>query len=75
MTYKTTKQVQKMLDDGQGDEAYKIVRRYGVITGRHEWEDEEGHYKGTNLAIDISYRDVVYSFELLNGAVIAADWR
>jgi hypothetical protein len=75
MTYKTLKQVQNMLKDGQGDEAYRIVRRYGVIVGRHEWGEAEGHYKGANLAIDISYRDLVFSFELLNGSVIAADWK
>lgn len=70
MTYKTTKQISRMIGDfRQVDEAYRIVRRYGVITRRNEWEEAEGRYKGCNLAIDITYRGVYYSFELLNGEV------
>jgi hypothetical protein len=70
MTYKTNKQLTKMiLDFRQVDEAYRIVRRYGEIIGCNEWEEAEGHYKGCNLAIQIRYRDATYDFELLNGEV------
>jgi len=53
---KTTKQIQSMLSEGQLNEAYKDVRRYGTIAHDKEWEETTGHYKGFNRILVIVFR-------------------
>ena len=71
---KTHKQIQKMAQTGQQDEAYKEVRRYGVITFDHSFSRDEGFYKGENRIMTITYREKKYSVELLNGEVRLFGW-
>jgi hypothetical protein len=53
-------------------EAFNHCLRYGNIEHDSRWDEEEGHYKGSNRLVVVALGKWRYTFEMLNGEVIRA---
>ncbi len=75
MPMMTKRQLVKAYNNGQLEEVYKEVRRYGVIVKDVEWSIADGgRYDGAWRHMWINHHGLGWSFELHNGELFAAGY-